>query len=141
VIGLSRFRQSLTGSYRAPGDLAEHPLSLELRGLRSSLIPGLHGQIQVEGEIDAKGLAGRQPVQGAVELQRLFPFAASYSLVFRADDGRELRLVGQRKPAWPELLYSASRVSGRVVDSEGREVAKLELRLDFRREISRWVQG
>jgi hypothetical protein len=139
MIGLARFQQSLTGSLRVSGDAAERPLALELRGMRRALLPGLGGEVAVEGRIHAPGIAEDRPLRGVVRLRRLDPFAASYALGFRADDGRELELVAERRTSWSEIVYSASRVTGRLVDAEGGEVAALELRLDFRRDISRWV--
>lgn len=137
MIRLARFQQALVGSYRLAGDAREQPLALELRGTGQALVPGLGGPIAVEGEIDAKGLASKQPIRGQVELERFIPFAARYELELRADDGRELRLVAERRVRLANLLFSASRVQGRLVETNGREVGSLELRLDYRRELSR----
>ena len=139
MIGLARFHQSLTGSLRVSGEVAERPLGLELGGVRRALLPGLGGEVEVEGRIHAPGIAEDRLVRGVVRFRRLAPFAASYALGFRADDGREIELVAERRTSWIEPLYSASRVTGRLVDADGEEVASLELRLDFRRDISRWV--
>lgn len=137
MIRLARFQQALVGSYRLSGDAREQPLALELRGTGQALVPGLGGRVAVEGEIDANGLASEKPVRGWVELERWVPFAARYELELRADDGRELRLVGERRARLRDLVFSASRVQGRLLDADGQEVGSLELRLDYRRELSR----
>jgi hypothetical protein len=139
MIGLSRFRQSLSGSLKLPDDATERPLAVELRGVRPALVPGLGGAVEVEGRIAARGIAEDQPVRGVVRFRRLTPLAAGYSLSFRSDDGRPLELTAERRANWSELVFSASRVTGQIVDADGRLVASFELRLDFRRDLSRWV--
>jgi len=139
MIGLARFRQSLSGSMKLPDDATERPLGVELHGVRPGLVPGLGGHVEVEGRIDARGIAEDQSLSGVVRFRHLAPFAASYSLSFRADDGRRLELSAERRTRWSELVFSASRVTGRIVDAEGKLVATVELRLDFRRDFSRWV--
>jgi len=142
MIRLARFRQSLFGSYRKttePG--IERPLELELSGTRDTLVPGLGGTVAVRGEISARGFAEHRAVSGSVRLERWVPFAMSYDLEFTGDDDRAYRLVAERRPRLADIVYSASRIRGRITGSDGEQVATADLRLDFRRDLGGLVEG
>lgn len=140
MIGRARFRQTLVGSFRevAAGS-AERPICLELEAAEPALLPGLRREIAVRGRCDAKGLADARPLTGRVLLGAWSPFAAEYRLETSSNQGLPLAVFARRKLSLREPLWSASTVSGELSDGEGRRLASLELRIDFRREIRRWV--
>ncbi len=140
MIALSRFRQSLVGSYRLADDDREQPLTLEIAATQPSFLPKLAGGLAVEGEIDAKGLADRRKVSGRVVLEPLIPFANRYELELVATDGRRLHLTAERRPDARSPFSSASTVHGEIRDAARLVVARFELRLDYRRGLSRWLR-
>jgi hypothetical protein len=140
MIGRARFRQLLVGSYWLYADASlEHPLSVSLVGAKPALLPGISGALEVEGEIDAKGLADHQPLSGSVELDRWRPLGARYALETRSNEGRPLRLVASKQVSLREPLWSASIVRGELLE-EG-PVARVELRIDYRRQLRSLVWG
>jgi len=139
MIALSRFRQTLVGSYRLGGDDRERPLSLEIAQSQASLLPKLGGGLAVEGQIDAKGLADRRAVRGRVLLDRWMPLRSRYELELEANDGAKLTLSGERRPEARTPFWSASTVGGEIRDSNGAVVARFELRIDYRQGLSRWL--
>jgi len=139
MIGLSRFRQTLVGSFRLLDSDRDEPLALELAAERPSLLPRLSGGLVVEGRIDAKGLADRRRVSGRVVLEPLVPFASRYELEFEANDGRRLELYAERRPEARSPFWSASSVRGEFRDALRTRIASIELRLDYRQGLSRWL--
>jgi hypothetical protein len=140
MIGASRFRQSLVGSYRFGDADREQPLSLEIWADRPSFLPKLAGGLIVEGEIDAPGLADRRPIAGRVTLEPWVPFASRYSLECAANDGRKLTLTAERRARARSPFWSASTVAGEIRDATDVMVARFELRLDYRQGLSRWLR-
>lgn len=142
MIRLARFHQELVGSYQLTSEPGrERPLSVELGGLGETLVPGLGGPIEVRGRIDAKELADDRAIEGRVELHPWLPFTARYELSFSSNDGSPLSLAAERRAELSNLVFSASRVKGRILDAERNPIGSFELRIDFRRDISRLVRA
>jgi hypothetical protein len=138
MIGLFRQRQILAGSVAlaaTPG--VSRPLSLTLCHRRARLLPRLRGPVEVDGEIDAPGFASKRPVRGRVENDALRPLSARYEIEFENDAGMACRLLASRRADLRDLVWSASTVTGEVFDGDGRLLATVTLRLDYRGEIKR----
>jgi len=134
------FHQVLVGSYLRAGEAGGGlPVTLELRGTRPLLLPGLGRSISVEGTLDAKGLLDRRAVEGRVTFDRLTPFAVSYDLELALDDGTRGRLHGTRAHDLRGFLSAASSVRAELVDPLGRLIARFELRFDYRRDLFRYL--
>ncbi len=121
-------RHELRGTYHllsAPGE--ERPLSLALRlaAPEPHRLP-LCRRLSVDGEIQAAGLATRQPVTGTLELGELLDARLIYDLNFEADDRRPRRMHGELELEVRRLLGSAGRVSGSVYEDD-TEVARVLL--------------
>jgi hypothetical protein len=142
LIGPLALEQTLVGSHRALDELAiEQPLSLCLRAREQGLARLLSGRIEVEGEIDARGIADRRALRGTVSSPRWQLGASEYELELEANDGRRLWLRARREPRLRAPLWSLSRVVGTLSEADGRAVATVELRLDFRRALGRWLRA
>lgn len=121
-------RHELTGTYHlldAPGE--ERPLALNLRlsAPRLARLP-LCRRLEVDGEIQAAGLATHRAVSGTLELGELLDARLVYDLGFEGDDGRARRMHGGLELEVRRLLGSAGRVSGSVFDRD-EEVARVLL--------------
>lgn len=142
MIGPFRSRIVLAGSFAlAESARIERPLLISLSEPRARVLPRLGGRIRVEGEIDAPGFADHKPVKGRVETELLRPMSARYEIEFENDAGQACRLLAARRPNPRDLLFSASSVSGEIVDREGRSLARVALRLDYRRDLKRLLVG
>jgi hypothetical protein len=84
--------------------------------------------------LDAKGLLHEKPVSGRV-VTRAGSLAARYELAL--DDG--WRLTGERRARLTDPLYSSSTLRAKLVDPDGNERAELVLRLDYRRDLWRFL--
>jgi hypothetical protein len=141
LIGRFAFEQTLVGSLRPLDDRAiEQPLSLQLRAQQARLLPPLSGRIEVLGVVDARGLADRRPVRGVLCLSRGGLGASDYELALSANDGRPLRLRARREPRLRQPLWSLSRIVGTLEEEDGRVIARLELRLDYRESLGRMLK-
>ncbi len=127
----------LVGSYEDGGG-RERPATLVLEGKEARLLPRLSGSIEVEGRLDADGIARDRSVRGRVFF-RARSLAERYELELLDDAGRPLSLALERRPKLADLLFSSSSVQGELRDAEGRSVARLALRIDYRRELRRYL--
>jgi hypothetical protein len=133
VIQVRAFEQTLVGSYELVSEPGiEQPLMLSLRSERARLIAPLSGELEVRGEIDARGLAHRRPARGRVSAPRLALGFSRYELEFEDDAGRPLRLRAARQ--------TLSRFVGSIEDAQGERVASLELRLDLKAVFGRLLR-
>ena len=134
------FRQTLVGSYLLEAERgAGRPATLELRGERPLLVPGLGRSISVEGELSARGLAESLPVRGRVTFGRWTPLAVQYDLELSLADGTACRLHGSRKADIGGFLSAASSIHADLVAASGRRLASFELRFDYRKDLLRYL--
>ncbi len=134
------FEQTLVGSYRPEGDVRELALEVKLDAKPAKPFGALSGKpLSVTGSVFADGLATQQPVSGQVDLRRFSTGAGAYQLSFAADDGRKLRLLLRRHAALRTPVFSFSRFVGELLDDAGDRLAQVELRVDLRRTLRRWL--
>ena len=136
-----QLREKLEGSYyllEAP--LVDRAIRFEVRlgidGLRAFLREkrvGARGTVFVEGL--AEGAGEGVPAEGAVTVRLLEERRIPYDLSFAADDGRRLRLRGQRDFFVHDMVDSLTILPASLYDDEGREIGRAMLRFDPRREL------
>ncbi len=133
------FEQTLLGSYRLGDTLQERALELNLKARAPGL--GMFGAqpLTVTGSVFADGLASRRMLTGRVDLRRFSTGAGAYTLDFEADDGRTLRLSLHRVGSFRTPLFSFSRFVGQLLSADGTELGQVELRVDLRRTLRRWL--
>lgn len=133
------FRQTLVGSYRELDSTVDRSLVLTLSAERARLLPPMSGRLAVVGEIDARDLADHRALRGSVDAPRWQLGATRYELEFSANDGRRLRLSAAREPRLREPVWSLTRVLGAILDEAGQRCWDVELRLDYREAVGRWL--
>jgi len=119
-LGVS-FSQRLSGTFHrlsAPGE--EHPLELRLRGF-FPLRRVLSRVADIEGTVDAEGLATRRPFQGTLAFRLVQGQRLIYELRFDGDDGRERRFQGETELVLERPKRSLERVFGRIFDADTEE--------------------
>ena len=133
------FEQTLVGSYRMKGERLERAMELKVEASpRRPFSVFSRAPLDVTGSIYADGLATQRPVTGRVELRRLSTGRGAYTLRFCGDDGRELSLSLRRHSALRTPIFSFSRFVGELSDAAGA-VGAVELRVDLRRTLLRWL--
>ncbi len=133
--------EALSGSYYMLDeplvDRAIHfKVDLGVDGLRAFLRRrrvSAKGTIFVEGiaEGDGEGV----PATGAVTVRLFEERRIPYDLAFTADDGRELRLRGQRDFFVHDVVDSLTILPASLYDASGTEIGRATLRFDPRREL------
>lgn len=133
--------ESLSGSYY----LLDAPLVD--RAIRFSVRLGVDGlraflrekRVGARGVLFAEGLAegGGEGVaaEGAVTVRLFEERRIPYDLSFDADDGRRLRLRGQRDFFVHDMVDSLTMLPASLYDDTGREIGRATLRFDARREL------
>jgi len=143
------FRQKLQGTWwradRPPGaggprggGEIELDLALEIPSLRRFL---LDPTARVDGSVDARGLADRQPIRGTLEVLPIFRRKLVYELRFPADRGDgELRLHGEAELDPFHLVEGTAQLRAGILEDD-REVAEAELTLHLKDELLRLVRS
>ncbi len=129
------FAERLSGTYYLLAEpLAPRPIEVDIeahvRVLRAATA-------SVVGRIRAEGLANAT-VQGTLGLDALHEQRIPYDLFFTADDGRPMRLVGEKDLSWFAPVETLVVLPFTIVDngknSAWNEIARGTLRFDVRRD-------
>jgi hypothetical protein len=128
------FAETMTGTWWREGaaDPTERPLSFSLRARSRSLREGI---AEVEGTLDAEGLATAAAVAGTLTIRPVRERLIRYDLAFTGDGGQSLRLVGQKDLRASRPLASLTTLPAHIVDEDGRPVAGCRLRFQLRRQL------
>lgn len=119
-LGVS-FSQTLSGTFHRLSDPGEErPLQLKLRGF-FPLRRALSRVADIEGTVDAEGLATRRRVVGTLAFRIVQGGRLIYELRFDGDDGRERRFQGETELMLQRPKRSLERVFGRIFDDDAEE--------------------
>jgi hypothetical protein len=129
------FAETMTGTWwpeSTGGDGGERPLSFTLRARSRSLVGGV---AEVEGTLEADGLATGAAVTGTLTIRPLRERVIRYELAFTDDGGRPLRLVGQKDLRASRPLASLTTLPAQIVGDDGRPIAGCRLRFQLRTQL------
>ncbi len=139
MIAWPRFHQELVGSCELSGDGRPRPIELLLHSSHASFaLSSAPRRIPVTGTLSLLGLADGRVISGTVDVSRLSTRPGAYCLGFETEDGRRLEIHAARLVSRLAPVFAASRILGEL-RAEGGVIAKLELRQDLRRGLSRWL--
>jgi hypothetical protein len=97
------------------------------------------GPIEVHGSVNAPGFATLKPLRGWVDRNRLSTRPGAYRLEISADDGSTLTLLAQRQMSRSEPLLALTSVHGTLLGGDGEEMGTVELRIDYKKRLGRWL--
>ncbi len=124
-----RFTERLAGKMYLLGDpLVERDVSLDIDAHLRKLTTRI---AQVTGRIRADGLAANAPLQGTLGLHALHDRRVPYDLAFTDDQGRSLRLRGEKDLSWLAPVETLVVMHFTIGTSEAhawREIARGTLR-------------
>jgi hypothetical protein len=135
------FRETMRGTYwrlEAPTD--EQALDMTLKVTAASARRFLRDKTwQLEGTMNAEGLATDKPVEGTIEFRILDERRLPYRVRFTGDDGRSYELRGQKE--WTPLapLESMTVLPMTLLDASGAEIGRATLRFDARNELGQFL--
>ena len=131
------FAETMSGTWQ-PEEIgaAERPLSFTVRARAPSVRQHLRdGLAELEGTIDAEGLATAAPATGTLTIRPLRERLIRYDLNFQGDDGRRYRLIGQKDLRARRPLSSITTLPAHIVDDAGRPLATCRVRFRLREQL------
>lgn len=137
------FRETMAGSYHlasAPDE--ERPMSFTIRARSRGLGGFLRRPVtEIEGEVDAEGLADHRYLRGTLELDFLRTGTLVYDFQFTANSGRRCAFAGKKTLRPSDLLESMTVLPGRLVADGGEEIGQALLRFDLRSDLLRFLRS
>jgi hypothetical protein len=135
------FRETMAGSYHllsSPHD--ELPLSFTIRARSRRLSAFVRRPVvDIEGEVDAQGLADHRMLRGTLGMDLLRTGRLSYAFRFTSNEGAELAFEGEKIVRLGDFVASMTVLPGSILEtrSEGepRTIARALLRFDLRQRL------
>ncbi len=138
-----QFTETMAGSYHllsAPEE--ERPMSFTINARSRSLSRFLGRRVvEIEGEVDAEDFADHKPLRGTLELDVVMTRRLPYRFEFTANDGRRYAFAGQKNVTFRRLLDSMTVLPGSILDPDGNEIGRAELRFDIKSDIFRFLKS
>ena len=127
------FAETMAGTWWRDGQRdRERPLSFTLRARSRSLRGGV---AEVEGTLDAEGLASGAEVSGTLTIRPLRERVIRYDLAFTGDGGERYRLVGQKDLRASRPVSRLTTLPAHIVGEDGQPVASCRVRFQLRRQL------
>jgi hypothetical protein len=137
------FRETMAGSYHLverPGD--ERPMSFTIRARSGGLLRFLRRpEVEIEGEIDAQGLADHRYLRGTLGLDVVRTGELPYAFRFTGNDGAAYVFEGKKTVSARELAESMTVLPGAIKDERGVEIARALLRFDLRSDLAKFLRS
>ena len=134
------FRETMSGSYHrldAPG--VEKPMSFTIRADIATIVRfAIDPTAQIQGEVDAEGLADHKPLRGTMEINPFLKRKVVYDFHFPDNTGTECRFHGEKEVEPLRLAESMTTLPGSIFAGE-REVARAVLRFALKQDLLRFL--
>jgi hypothetical protein len=127
------FEETMSGTWTRDG--VERPFSFTVR-IRSGRLRDFrrHQRAEMEGTVDASGLATGRPLQGTLLMQPFLGRVLRYEFDFTGDDGQPYRFAGQKDIRWLSPVRTWTELPGDVTDGAGKVVGRALTRFDLKRD-------
>ncbi|MDI1451856.1 hypothetical protein [Polyangium sp. 6x1] len=137
------FRETMAGSYhRVDEPHKERPLAFTIRARSAPILRFLRRPVvEIEGAIDAPGLADHRYLRGTLGMDLLRTGTLPYAFHFHGDDDKPYVFEGQKDVSVRELLESMTVLPGAIKDEEGALVARALLRFDARSDLVKFLRS
>lgn len=141
MIGLE-FRETMAGSYHlasAPDE--ERPMSFTIRARSAGLAGFIRRPVaEIEGEVDAEGLADHRYLKGRLEMDLLRTGMLVYDFRFTDNAGQGCAFEGRKTVRLDDLLETMTVLPGRIVRGD-EEIGEALLRFDLRSDLLRFLKS
>ena len=129
-----QFTETMAGTFRRiDGDGGERPMKFTGTATAKSLWRHLADRrAELDGHIDADGLATHQPLRGHIVLDPIIRRVIKYDFTFSSDEGKPYRFAGQKDVTLLSPVASMTTLPGEITDERtGAQVATCDLRFDM----------
>jgi hypothetical protein len=134
--------QTMSGTYHTlaePG--VERPMSITVRArvhdLRKFV---LDPTAEIEGEVDAEGLADHRPLRGTLEINPILRGKLIYDFAFPDNAERQCRFHGEQDLEALRLVQTMTTLAGGIFVSE-EEHARAVLRFQVRKDLVKLLKS
>jgi nucleoside-diphosphate-sugar epimerase len=131
------FKETMAGTWRPAQDGGERPFRFTVRArAESSRRFARDGLLDLEGRIEAGGLASGRPCRGTLDISWRKKRELAYDLDFEGDDGRAYRFSGKKLVSLLRPIETMTTLPGRLTDAvTGAEIGSALARFDLRRDL------
>jgi hypothetical protein len=137
------FRETMRGTYwRLETPTEEKAIEFTLKVSAASVRRFARDKTwQIEGAMNAEGLATNKPLEGTIEFRILDERRLPYRVRFTGDDGLSYELRGQKE--WTPLapVESMTVLPATLLDAHGSEIGRATLRFDARNELGKFIRS
>jgi len=137
------FRETMAGSYHLTDKPhEERPLSFTIRARSRSFLRFFQEPVvEIEGEVDAPGLASHRYLRGTLGMDLLRTGTLPYAFQFKGDDDKPYVFEGQKDVTPRALMESMTSLPGTIRDERGAEIAQALLRFDVRNDLFSFLRS
>jgi hypothetical protein len=118
------FDETMSGTWTRDG--VTRPFSFTVKVRKTDRLA------EMEGTVDAGGLATRQPLRGTLLIQPFVGRVIRYEFEFTGDDGKHYTFAGQKDIRWLAPLRTWTELPGEVRDEDGKLVGKAMTKFDMK---------
>lgn len=136
------FQETMTGSYVLAGTEAERPMAFTVVARTQPLLSFLRRpEAELQGEVDAEGLADHRPLRGTLALSVLRRRTLEYLFRFTGNDDAAYAFDGTKHVDVMDLAESMTVLPGNIRAEDGTLVARAVLRFDLRSDLVRFLRS
>lgn len=137
------FRETMAGSFRTVEEPdVERPISFTISARAGSFRRFLRSmEVEIEGEVDAEGLADHRHLRGTLGLDVVRTGKLPYAFDFEGNDGEAYRFVGEKDVDVRDLSTTMTTLPGEIRDASGGVVANALLRFDMRNDLVKFIRS
>jgi hypothetical protein len=137
------FYETMAGSYHLADKPHEAlPISFTVRAKSLPMLRFLRRpEVEIEGEIDAPGLADHRYLRGTLGMDLLRTGKLPYAFRFTGNDGKPYVFEGRKDVSVREFVESMTVLPGTIKDDQGVEIARALLRFDARSDLVKFLQS
>lgn len=137
------FAETMSGTWTPAADISiARRFEFTIRVHSGPLAEFRKDQIaDIEGEVDAEGLATGAPLVGTMVLRPFLGRMIRYEFEFDGDDGERYRFAGQKDIRWLDPVRSWTELPGEITDEGGLVVGSSRTRFHLRRDAVSFLRS
>ena len=135
------FEETMSGTWTKDGVTRPFSFTVKVRSGPLGTFRKKNQMAEMEGTVEAGGLATRQPLRGTMLLQPFLGRVIRYEFDFNGDDGKPYTFAGQKDIRWLDPVRTWTELPGEITDGDGRVIGRAMTRFDLQRDGVRFVRS
>lgn len=135
-----KFEETMAGTWRRSGDPTPRAFRFTVEARAASTRKfARDGLLDLEGTIDAEGLATGRRCTGTLDISWRRKRELAYDLHFEGDDGKRYRFSGKKDVRLLRFVETMTTLPGKVYDDGGHPIGEALTRFDLRNDLLKFV--